>query len=399
MDARRINELCEQNQDRIIGIRRQIHSHPELSDQETETSKLVQAELRRLGVEAHTFAGMTAVMGVIRGGRGPGGTVGLRADMDALPLDERTGLPFASQNPGVMHACGHDAHTSILLGAAAVLQELRDSFAGTVKLFFQPAEEGDGGAKRMIAQGCMENPHVDEVFGLHVGESLAAGQIGAKKGGINAYSDEFTITVRGKKSHGAAPVEGIDAIYVASQIVVALHAMCSRRVGPTEAVALNVGTFHGGRANNIICDEVEMSVMFRTMDLTVRERVAAEMESLTRGICAAHGAQVDFVRQRGCDCQFNDDALVDRLEQVCGAVLGPGHFEPFRWQGLGTEDFCFFGQCAPSVFYYIGSASAPGHPFAPSHSSEFTIDERCIGAGMRIQVGMALDALERLEKK
>ena len=398
MDAQRINRLCDENLDHVITLRRHIHQHPELSDREFETSALVQRELARLGVEVHTFEGMTAVMGVIRGDKGPGGAVGLRADMDALPLTENTGLPFASENPGVMHACGHDAHTTILLGAAAVLQSMKDSFAGTVKLFFQPAEEADGGSKRMIAQGCMEDPHVDEVYGLHVGEHLAAGQVGAKKGGINAYSDEFAITVRGKKSHGAAPVEGVDAIYVASQVVVALHAMCSRRVGPTEAVALNVGTFHGGMANNIICDEVELSVMFRTMDLEVRERVAAELERTVRGVCDAFGATVDFTRTVGCDCQINNEALVDRLEHNCGVVLGEGRFETFRWQGLGTEDFCYFGQAAPSVFYYVGSASAPGHEFAPSHSSEFTIDERCIDTGMRIQAATALDALERLAK-
>lgn len=398
MDAQRINSLCDSHLERIIAIRRHIHQHPELSDKEFDTSKLVQEELKRLGIEYHTFDGMNAVMGVIRGAKGAGGTVGLRADMDALPLNENTGLTFSSQNPGVMHACGHDAHTSILLGAASVLQEMRDSFSGTVKLFFQPAEEADGGSKRMIAAGCMENPHVDEVFGLHVGEYLAAGKVGAKKGGINAYSDEFSITVHGKKSHGASPVEGVDAIYTASQVVIGLHGLCSRRVGPTEAVALNVGTFHGGLANNIICDEVKMNVMFRTMDVAVRERVALDIERLVRGICEANGATVDFERRIGCNCQINKDYLVDRLESLSDLVLGENHFETFRWQGLGTEDFCFFGEAAPSIFYYVGSASAPGHAFAPSHSSEFTIDETCISVGMRMQSTMALDALERLSK-
>lgn len=398
MDVQQICRLCDAYLEHTVHIRRHIHQHPELSDKEFETSLMVQTELNRLGIEYHTFPHMTAVMGIIRGAGGAGGAVGLRADMDALPLSEQTGLPFSSQNQGIMHACGHDAHTAILLGTAAVLQEMRGCFSGTVKLLFQPAEEGDGGAKRMISAGCMEQPHVDAVIGLHVEEHLPVGSLSAKNGGINACSDRFSITVRGKKSHGASPSEGVDAIYVASLLVTGLYGLCSRRVAPSEAVALNVGTFHGGEAANIICDEVTLNVMFRTLDQAVRERLAAEIEQFVRSICAANGAGVDFARQIGCDSQINDGALVDRLEAMSTFVLGPDKFVRSDRQSLGTEDFCYFGQAAPSVFYYIGSAAAPGHGFAPAHSSEFTIDEMCIPVGMRMQVAMTLDTLSRLKK-
>ncbi len=394
MDIARIRQLAQQNEENVISLRRQIHRNPELADREFKTSALVRAELDRLGIEYITYPDMTAVVGIVRGAK-DGPTVGLRADMDALPLDERTGLPFASETPGVMHACGHDSHTAMLLGAGYVLQQMRDSFCGNVKLFFQPAEEGNGGSMRMIEAGCMENPHVSEVYGTHIG-GKDLGTLGTKPGPTHAFSDEITIVIHGKKSHGAWPVGGVDAVLVASQVVVATHTLPSRRVSATDSICITVGAIHGGKVSNIVCDRVELEVMFRTLDTETRERVVKEFEDLVHGICAANGATAEFIRSKGYDGQVNEEYLVRRLECIATEILGPGSFIETKTPGLGTEDFCYFGQAAPSVFYHLGSGSAPGHEPAPGHSSEYTINEAAFINGVMINCALALDGLERL---
>lgn len=396
MNTDKIKALAAQMAPHAVELRRQIHQHPEIAYQEVKTSALVMAELERLGIEHYRIGDTTAVVGIVRGDK-PGATVGIRADMDALPLQEKTGLPFASKCDGVMHACGHDAHTAILMGTAAVLQALKGEMRGNVKLFFQPAEEGDGGAKPMIAAGCMENPHVDEVYGLHVGGE-AVGKVGAKAGVINAFSDDFTVTIRGRKSHGARPERGVDAVYVAAQVINAIHGLPSRRVSATDSVSINVGAIHGGVVHNIICDEVEMKIMFRSLSRETRERVIAEMCDIINGVCTAHRAEADIQRHMCYESQVNEGYLVDRVRELSAQLLGDDSFVEGKLPSLGTEDFCFFGQAAPSVFYNLGSGSAPGHQRAPGHSSEFTINEDCIEVGIAMHTALAIDGLERLGK-
>lgn len=376
-----------------IEIRRIIHQNPELSGCESKTVALVCRELERLGIKFEQLPGMNAVVGIICSGR-EGPTIGLRADMDALPIQEQTGLPFASINKNVMHACGHDVHTAILLGTADVLQRNRDRFCGNVKLFFQPAEEGQGGAKRMIAAGCMENPHVDAVFGLHTAPRLPAGKIGTKAGHINACSDEIVIRVHGQSSHGASPEKGVDAIYIASQLVVALHGLSSRRVRGTDAISLNVGKFHGGTVNNIICDHVDLGIMFRTICQETRQRLKKEIHTLVHSLCQSFGGSADIEINEGYDSQENDPVLTQRLIELTRQLMPKNSFVPTEYPDLGTEDFCYFGQKAPSLFFDLGTGSAKGHPSMPLHSCHYTVDEDALYYGILLETALVLDYLK-----
>ncbi len=377
-----------------INLRREIHSHPELSGQEVGSVALICRELNRLGIAHEILPEMNAVVGVIDTDR-EGPVVALRADIDALPIQEQTGLPFESQNPGVMHACGHDVHTAVLLGAAAVLQSQRTALRGKIKLFFQPAEEGNGGAQAMINAGCMDNPHVDAVFGLHCSPRYPAGKVSTCKGHINASSDECRIIVRGKTAHGASPEEGVDAIYIACQLVNALHGLSSRRVRATDAISLNVGTFVAGRAKNIICDRVDLGVMFRTIRQDTRARLKKEIKVLAEGMCQSMGGSAEVTFIPGYDSQENDALLTERFIELCGELLPEGSFVPREYPDLGTEDFCYFGQAAPSLFYDLGTGALAGHPVRPLHSCEFTVDEASLYYGILLQSALAADYLAR----
>ena len=375
-----------------VALRREIHSHPELSDLEEQTSALVCRELERLNIPYTVLPGMHGVVGMISSGR-EGPTVALRADMDALPIQEQTGLAFASQKEGVMHACGHDVHTAVLLGTASVLAENKALFRGNVKLFFQPAEEGVGGAKRMIAAGCMENPHVEAVFGLHSAPRLPAGKIGTKPGWTSASSDEIKIRVHGKSAHGASPDEGVDAIYIASQLVVALYGLMARRVRGTDSIALNVGKFHAGNANNIICECAELEAMYRTFRADTRQRMKQEICDLVHSLCKGFGGWAEITIEEGYDGHANDADRTRRLMELSRELMGEDAFVLRETPDMGTEDFCYFGQKAPAVFFDLGTGSAPGHPVMPLHSSRFTVDEDALYYGILMEAALALDYL------
>ena len=375
-----------------VALRREIHSHPELSDREEQTSALVCRELERLNIPYTVLPGMHGVVGMISSGR-EGPTVALRADMDALPIQEQTGLAFASQKEGVMHACGHDVHTAVLLGTASVLAENKALFRGNVKLFFQPAEEGVGGAKRMIAAGCMENPHVEAVFGLHSAPRLPAGKIGTKPGWTSASSDEIKIRVHGKSAHGASPDEGVDAIYIASQLVVALYGLMARRVRGTDSIALNVGKFHAGNANNIICECAELEAMYRTFRADTRQRMKQEICDLVHSLCKGFGGWAEITIEEGYDGHANDADRTRRLMELSRELMGEDAFVLKETPDMGTEDFCYFGQKAPAVFFDLGTGSAPGHPVMPLHSSRFTVDEDALYYGILMEAALALDYL------
>ena len=274
-----------------------------------------------------------------------------------------------------MHACGHDVHTAVLLGTASVLAENKALFRGNVKLFFQPAEEGVGGAKRMIAAGCMENPHVEAVFGLHSAPRLPAGKIGTKPGWTSASSDEIKIRVHGKSAHGASPDEGVDAIYIASQLVVALYGLMARRVRGTDSIALNVGKFHAGNANNIICECAELEAMYRTFRADTRQRMKQEICDLVHSLCKGFGGWAEITIEEGYDGHANDADRTRRLMELSRELMGEDAFVLRETPDMGTEDFCYFGQKAPAVFFDLGTGSAPGHPVMPLHSSRFTVDE------------------------
>ena len=392
MDLCFLKSAAAQAASYAVALRREIHSHPELSDREEQTSALVCRELERLNIPYTVLPGMHGVVGMISSGR-EGPTVALRADMDALPIQEQTGLAFASQKEGVMHACGHDVHTAVLLGTASVLAENKALFRGNVKLFFQPAEEGVGGAKRMIAAGCMENPHVEAVFGLHSAPRLPAGKIGTKPGWTSASSDEIKIRVHGKSAHGASPDEGVDAIYIARQLVVALYGLMARRVRGTDSIALNVGKFHAGNANNIICECAELEAMYRTFRADTRQRMKQEICDLVHSLCKGFGGWAEITIEEGYDGHANDADRTRRLMELSRELMGEDAFVLRETPDMGTEDFCYFGQKAPAVFFDLGTGSAPGHPVMPLHSSRFTVDEDALYYGILMEAALALDYL------
>lgn len=364
MDLCFLKSAAAQAASYAVALRREIHSHPELSDREEQTSALVCRELERLNIPYTVLPGMHGVVGMISSGR-EGPTVALRADMDALPIQEQTGLAFASQKEGVMHACGHDVHTAVLLGTASVLAENKALFRGNVKLFFQPAEEGVGGAKRMIAAGCMENPHVEAVFGLHSAPRLPAGKIGTKPGWTSASSDEIKIRVHGKSAHGASPDEGVDAIYIASQLVVALYGLMARRVRGTDSIALNVGKFHAGNANNIICECAELEAMYRTFRADTRQRMKQEICDLVHSLCKGFGGWAEITIEEGYDGHANDADRTRRLMELSRELMGEDAFVLRETPDMGTEDFCYFGQKAPAVFFDLVLEALPAIPSCP----------------------------------
>lgn len=382
----------------LSALRRRIHMYPELGEQEFQTQKLIIEELDALGIEHIEYPNYTAVVGLIRGGM-PGRTVGLRADIDALPLDEVPGREYGSRNPGCMHACGHDAHTTILLGAAKLLNDMRAQLRGNVKLLFQPAEETVGGAERMIELGCMENPHVDYVLGLHVMSYMPVGDVETRYGALNGASDDVEITVRGRKAHGASPHLGSDAIAIAAQLITALQQLVSRRTSPLDSAVLSIGQISGGSAPNIICDEVHMEGTLRTIDPDTRERLKQELCTLSEGLARALGGEAECVLHPSYCALINDDAAVDRTLKVLRAALGAEHVHMKAAPSLGVEDFSYFCNAVPGAFYHIGMApdaqSAPTWP--PIHTSEMDIDERVLPLGAELQARLVLDYLNDAE--
>ncbi|MDE7260825.1 MAG: amidohydrolase, partial [Oscillospiraceae bacterium] len=286
-----------------------IHQNPELGCLERRTAGCIRRRLEALGIPCTPLAD-TGTMAVIQGAR-PGKTIGFRADIDALPIAEDTGLPYASQTPGVMHACGHDLHTAALLGAAELLWKRREALHGAVKLFFQPDEEGDGGASRMIAAGCMENPHVDAMLCCHVDSSIPTGTLSAKFGPACAASNPFTVILRGRGSHGAKPHLGTDVIAAGAQIITALQTISSRRVSPTDPVVVTVGAFHSGEAGNVLPEEARFSGMIRTMSAGTREQVKADFHSIVTGAAAAMGVEAEIRMVDGYPCCHNDRAVTE----------------------------------------------------------------------------------------
>jgi amidohydrolase len=403
--ATRVDEAARKAEPRVIAIRRDIHQNPELGNREVRTSRLVADRLKELGIEVRTGVAHTGVVGLLRGGR-PGRVVALRADMDALPVTEQVDLPFASkvrttyngQEVGVMHACGHDAHVAILLGVAEVLAGMRDEIAGTVKFLFQPAEEGapageEGGAELMVKEGAMDDPKVDAVFGLHVTSRFPVGQIAYKSGPMMAAVDTLHIKVRGRQTHGAYPWLGVDPIVVASQIVLGLQTIPSRQLDATLAPSIvTIGVIRGGVRNNIIPDEVEMTGTLRALDKAMRDDIHARVKRTAESIAASGGATAEVRIERGYPMVDNDPALTSKMlptfkrltpdVQVVNAVLG-------------AEDFSFFQEKAPGLFFWIGTrpANQTAEEAASNHSPLFYVDESGLAVGVRALASLALDYL------
>jgi amidohydrolase len=371
--------------ERVVELRRTIHRNPELGFEEQQTQALVERELDDLGVERRRVAN-TGVVGVVRGAK-PGHVVALRADMDALPITEKSGEPFSSQVPGKMHACGHDAHTAMLLGAARVLQGMRDDLHGSVVLLFQPAEEGPGGAEPMIEQGALDDPKVEAVAMLHVDHRLFAGTIGITPGPVNASADEFLITVRGRGGHGAYPHTAADAIPAAAAMVGALQTIASRETDPLKSVVVTVGTINGGYRNNVIADEVKMTGTLRAHDPEIRNGLEARLRRILDGVASAYNVKVQLDVNYGYPPVVNNVTLAENFSRYMKTQSALPVERPMPT--MGAEDFAYFAQRVPGVHIRLGIRNEETGAVHSGHSPEFKIDEAALPVGVQTLVAFA----------
>jgi len=388
-----VREVINKYWDKVKEHREWFHRHPELSHEEKETAAYIAKTLREIGLEPKENIGGYGVSAVIQG-RGPGKCVGLRADFDALPITECTGLPYTSENPGVMHGCGHDTHAAMLLGAAYVLNELKNEFDGCVKLVFQPAEEDAAacGSKAMIEDGVLENPHVDVMFGQHVWPPLDTGKIGIRNGAMMASSDRFFITIHGKNSHGSAPEAGIDAIVIAAQVISALQTIVSRNVGPLDSAVVTIGLMKGGTRYNIIADTVEMEGTCRNLNPEIRNKMPERIENIIKGVSEGMGGSYDFKYLRCYSPTVNDPKQFELVRDVIREVGGDEMLVIPENSALGGEDFSFYTEKVPCAFWWLGCHEA-GKPYYPIHSGGFYADEKALPYGMEVMVKSALKFL------
>jgi amidohydrolase len=373
-------------------MRRDFHMHPELGFQEVRTAGIVAKELQKLGLEVTTGIGKTGVVAMIEGSR-PGPTLLLRADMDALPIIEQTGAEYASQNPGVMHACGHDGHTAILLTVARMLNNSRDQFPGTIKLVFQPAEEGQGGAESMIADGVFDNPKVDVTFGLHLWNEKPVGWLGIAEGPTMAGAEKFDITVTGKGGHGAMPQGAIDPILASAQIINALQSIVSRNVAPLDSAVVSVTQFHGGDAFNVIPQTVELGGTIRTFDPQVRELVLKRVAEITSGISEALGCQAEFRNIRLTPAVVNDSSTIKLVQNAARQVLPELTLDESAPITMGSEDFAFMMEKVPGCFIFVGSANADRGLNYSHHHPKFDVDEQALSQAAALMAQSAIEIL------
>lgn len=394
-----IAQAAEALRPQLVAQRRDFHMHPELSNREERTSRIVAERLRALGLEdVKTGVGRYGVTALLKGAK-PGPVVAVRADMDALPIQETNDVPYKSLTPGVKHACGHDVHTTVELGVAEVLSRMRGEINGTIKFIFQPAEEGpppgeEGGAPLMIKEGALENPRPQAIFGLHTEPNLQAGQIGYHSGPAMASSDTFTITIRGKDAHGAQPQMGIDAVVVASEAVLALQHIRSRRIDPLEPLVITVGTINGGSRFNIIAGEVKMTGTMRTLNDQVRERAQALMKETLLNVTAAYGATFVLSFDNGNPVTYNEPLLVEQTLPTIRRVIGEKNaiaIKPF----MPAEDFSQYQKVVPGFFYFLGVGNRAKGITAGWHTPNYDVDEESLVIGVKVMANVLLDYLDQ----
>lgn len=400
-----INAATAKTMEQVIKWRRFLHEHPELGNREFNTSKLVADELRKLGVEVRTGIAKTGVVGILKGGQ-PGPVVGLRADMDGLPVTERVDVPFKStvrseyngQTVGVMHACGHDTHVAMLLGTATVLAGMKDKIKGTVVFIFQPAEEGPpagetGGAPDMVKEGVMDNPKIDAVFGIHINSATEIGTIKYKSGAEMAASDWFSIKIKGRQAHGAYPWQGIDPIAVATQIYTGLQMIVSRQSElPKAPVIITVGRMSAGVRENIIPEEVTMAGTIRTLDTEMQKDVHEKIRRTATKIAESMGATAEVMIDIKTPVTYNDPALVKKMLPSLEKATGKGNVFDAEWV-TGAEDFAFYGQKAPAFFFFVGGMPKGGNPktVASHHTPDFFIDDSRLDVGVKAFCNIVFD--------
>lgn len=377
----------------LVEIRRDFHMHPELSEKEFRTSDKICEYLDRWGIEyKRGFAG-TGVVAIVRG-RTPGKTVAARADIDALPIKEETNLSFKSINEGVMHACGHDIHTTIHLGVAKLFKEIEEKLKGNLVIFFQPAEETIGGAKIMIEDGSLDILRPDYILALHVMPYLDAGNIELKHGSMNAASNEFSIKVKGRSSHAAYPEKSVDAIVTAGYIITSLQTLVSRNTSPLNPIVLTLGQIKGGNKNNIIAEELVMSGTLRTLNTETRDFAKKRIKEIAESTAKAHGATVEIRFGEGYPALINDDEVVNVLHETAVKVLGEHKVKFKELPSMGSDDFSYFLEETKGAYYNLGCGNQANGWTAPIHSGNFIVDEECIKTGVLLQTEFLLELLK-----
>jgi amidohydrolase len=400
-----INAAADKVTPKVIAWRRHLHQNPELGNREVKTAAYVEAHLRKLGLEARTKIAKTGVVGVLKGAL-PGPVIGLRADMDALPVKERVKLDFASQataeyngqTVSVMHACGHDSHVAMLMGAAEVLAGMKNKLRGTVVFIFQPAEEGppageEGGADLMMKEGVMDNPKIDAIFGIHINSQTEIGKIRYKTGAVMAASDWFTIRVKGKQTHGSQPWSGVDPITVAGQIIQGLQNIVSRQSELTKApVVITVGRINAGVRENIIPEELTMSGTIRTLDAAMQKDVHARIKTTAVNIAESAGATAEVIIDTKTPVTYNTPELVRKMLPSLSKAVGADNLLESEWT-TGAEDFAFYGAKAPAFFFFVGGMPAGMKPkdAAPHHTPDFYIDDSRLDVGVKAFCHLVFD--------
>lgn len=387
-------------EEELISIRRKLHAYPELGTKEIKTDALITEYLKSWDIPYQFPVADTGIVATVQGRMGANccrrlPVIALRADIDALPLQEDKSRPYCSLHDGVMHACGHDAHTAIALGVAHFLKEHEAEWGGIVKFFFQPAEETCGGAERMVEAGCMENPQVDYVIGLHMMPSLEYGEVELRYNDLNAASDELTILLHGKSSHCSHPEQGIDAIVMAASVVQNLQTVISRSLPPLQNAVLSMGTIEGGTAHNIIADQVKLTGTLRTTDNELRRHLKERIRQVVEETCKAYGGQGELIIHPGYDALVNDNEIVDVVKEAAARRLALTHIHFKEHPSLGVEDFSFFLNKAAGAFYHLGCACREKGITAPLHSSDFDIDERALSLGFELQTSIIGRLLRR----
>jgi amidohydrolase len=373
-------------------LRRDFHLHPELGFQEIRTAGIVARELQALGIEVSTGVGRTGVVALIEGAR-PGPTLLLRADMDALPILEETGAAYASTNAGVMHACGHDGHTAILLTVARMLHARREDIPGTIKLVFQPAEEGMGGAPAMIEDGVLESPRVDMAIGLHLWNEEPLGWLGIAAGPILAGGERFSIRLTGKGGHGAVPHAAVDPVAAGAQILTALQTIVSRNVPPLKSAVVSVTTFHAGDTFNVIPQYAELTGTIRTFEPAVRESVLKRFQEVVQGVAGSLGCQAEIECVRLTPAVVNDPQIVAVIQETAREVLPGSELSTSSHITMGSEDFAYFSEKVPACFFMIGSANAERGLNYGHHHPRFDFDEAALPRAAALMAQSALDLL------
>jgi amidohydrolase len=397
-------EICrleEKYREKYIGYWKDFHQHPELSFNEIRTSAKVAEILGSMGISVKREVGYTGVTGLLEGAE-EGPVIALRADMDALKINERTGCDFASENRGIMHACGHDAHTAMLLGAAHILSEMREGIAGSVKFIFQPAEENSpsGGAAGMIKEGVLENPEVSAVLGLHVWPTLETGQLGIKRGVMSAASDRLKITIKGKSCHAAYPEEGIDAVVIASEVISALQTLISRNVSPLDSAVITIGKLSGGTRYNIVADRVDLDGTVRTFLPETRDMLSRKIEEITRATVESMGGTCEMEYQRGYPAIMNDPGITSILRKTITNLVGSEGLYEVETPDPGGEDFAYFSEKVPSAFVWLGCKpkGISVENFPKVHNNRFLPDEKALNIGVKYFCFSTLDLMNNIEE-